>query len=146
MPSKGGFQVKADAPFLGRGWAFPPSFTAGGADVEMVSGAEDIEQSLRILLGTVPGERVMLESFGCDLERLLFAEADQGLCNTLERLVSNAVLEHEPRIDVNSVDVSQSVSEASCLLIRIDYTIRGTNSRYNMVFPFYLMEAAQPGP
>lgn len=138
--------MKADAPFLGRGWAFPPSFTAGGADVEMVSGAEDIEQSLRILLGTVPGERVMLERFGCDLESLLFSEADQGLCNTIERLVVNAVLDHEHRIDVNSVDVSQSQSEASCLLIRIDYTIRGTNSRYNMVFPFYLMEAAQPGP
>lgn len=138
--------MKTEASFLGRGWAFPPSFTEDGRDVEMVSGPADIEESLRIILGTVPGERVMLETFGCDLPSLLFSDIDQGLINTIDRLVSDAILQFEPRIDLAGTEVTLSETERHCVLISIDYTIRGTNSRYNMVFPFYLMEAAQSGP
>lgn len=136
----------SDAPFLGRGWAFPPAFSAGGAEVEMVSGEEDVHQSLRILLGTTPGERVMQHAFGCDLASLLFEELDQNLINTIERIISDALTEHEPRIELEDLDVSPSATESSCVRVRIGYSIRGTNSRFNMVFPFYLMEAAQPGP
>ncbi len=68
-----------ESSFLGRGWAFPPSFSGGGADVEMVSGAADIQQSLQILIGTSPGERVLAETFGCNLASLVFEELDQGL-------------------------------------------------------------------
>jgi uncharacterized protein len=135
----------SDAPFLGRGWAFPPTFSAGGADVEMVSGPQDIHQSLQILLSTVPGERVMQDAFGCDLHSLLFEELDQDLINTLEQLISDAILAHEPRIVLDTVEVTPSDSEASCVLISISYSIRGTNSRFSMVFPFYLMENAQAG-
>jgi uncharacterized protein len=137
--------MPADAPFLGRGWGFPPSFTEGGADVEMVSGAEDIHQSLQILLGTSPGERVMEESFGCDLMRFAFGELDQGFVNRVERLVKNAILEYEARIDLERIDVSRSPTDPGCALISIRYGIRGTNSRYNIVFPFYLTEASLPG-
>ena len=135
----------SDPSFLGRGWAFPPSFSAGGADVEVVSGVEDIEQSLRILLGTWPGERVMQETFGCDLASLTFEELDQRLINTLERLITDAVIEHEPRVKVNRIDVVRSASGPSAVFITVHYTVRGTNSRYNMVFPFYLTEATPPG-
>jgi phage baseplate assembly protein W len=131
----------SDPAFLGRGWAFPASFSAGGADVDMASGVADIEQSLRILLGTWPGERVMQETFGCDLGSLVFAELDQRLINTVERLVGDAVLEHEPRIKVDRIDVDRSADEVSVLIITVHYTVRGTNSRYNYVFPFYLTEA-----
>lgn len=137
--------MSTEAPFLGRGWAFPPAFAEGGADVAMVSGPADVHESLRILLSTVPGERVMRESFGCDFQSLLFAELDQSLLNKIERLVSSAILEYEPRVDLDSLDVSPSDSEPHCVLIRVSYTLRGTNSRFNLVFPFYLMEAAQPG-
>jgi phage baseplate assembly protein W len=136
----------SEAPFLGRGWAFPPSFAPGGAEIEMVSGPTDVHQSLQIILGTAPGERVMQEAFGCDLSSLVFEEVDQGLLRTIERLVSDAILEYEPRVEVERLEVTQSATEASCVLISIHYSIRGTNSRFNMVFPFYLMEAAQPGP
>ena len=135
----------SDPAFLGRGWAFPASFAAGGADVDMASGVDDIEQSLRILLGTWPGERVMQETFGCDLGSLVFAELDQRLINTMERLVGDAVLEHEPRIKVDRIDVDRSADEVSVLLITVHYTVRGTNSRYNYVFPFYLTEATPLG-
>lgn len=136
--------TKADS-FLGRGWAFPPSFSAGGADVEMVGGAEDIHQSLQILLGTTPGERVMQESFGCDLSSLLFEELDQGLINTIERFVRDAIIEHEQRIKLERVDVDRSGADPGCLLVSVKYAVRGTNSRYNLVFPFYLTEATLPG-
>jgi phage baseplate assembly protein W len=138
--------MAASTPFLGRGWAFPPSFGAGGGSVDVVAGAEDIEQSLRIILGTTPGERVMLERFGCDLSRFLFEEIDQRLINKLQRLVRDAILTFEPRIKLDGVEVTQDSATAGLLSIRLTYTIRGTNSRFNMVFPYYLMEATQPGP
>jgi phage baseplate assembly protein W len=135
----------SDPSFLGRGWAFPPSFSGGGADVEMANGVEDIEQSLRILLGTWPGERVMQETFGCDLGSLAFEQLDQRLINTVERLITGAVLDHEPRIKLDRVDVARSVDGPSAIFITVYYTVRGTNSRYNMVFPFYLTEATPSG-
>lgn len=137
--------MRSDAPFLGQGWGFPPTFARGGADVEVVSGLDDVRQSLQIILGTAPGERVLQESFGCALGRLLFEERDQSLINRIEKIVSDALLSHEPRIHVDAIDVTESSEEQGCLLIRVDYTVRGTNSRFNLVFPFYLMEAAQPG-
>lgn len=134
------------ASFLGRGWHFPPSFSRGGGEVEMISGAEDIHQSLQILVSTEPGERLMQDDYGCDMNGFAFEEIDQGLRNTMRRIVSDAVLYHEPRIKLEGLTVSESEAEQGVLLISIDYTVRGTNSRYNMVFPFYTDEASAPGP
>lgn len=133
-----------DQSFLGTGWNFPPTFTRGGADVEVVSGAEDIHQSLQILLSTQLGERAMREDFGCDLNSVLFAEMDQSLINTLTSMVTNAILYYEPRIKMEKLDVSESQSQQGLLLISIEYTIRSTNSRFNMVYPFYINEASNP--
>jgi uncharacterized protein len=134
-----------DQSFLGTGWSFPPTFTAGGSNVELVSGPEDIHQSLQILLSTRLGERVMQDEFGCDLNNVLFEEMDQGLVNTLTSLISDAILYHEARITLDKLDVSESETEQGLLLIRLEYTIRSTNSRFNMVYPFYINEAAVPG-
>ncbi len=131
--------------FLGTGWSFPPSFAASGGDVHVVSGVEDIEQSLAILLATQRGERVMQDDFGCDLSEFLFGEISQGLIGRVRSLIEDAILHHEPRIALNDVEISESGAEAGLLLISIDYTIRATNSRYNMVYPFYINEAASPG-
>lgn len=132
--------------FLGRGFSFPPRFSRGGADVEMVSNAEDIEQSLRILLGTTQGERIMRESFGCDLTGLLFEEADQWLVSRIERTVSDAILEHEPRVILDRVDVAGTDRYGGRFDVRVMYTVRATNTRFNMVFPFYLTEATSAMP
>lgn len=128
--------------FLGTGWSFPPSFSKNGADVEMVSGVEDIHQSLQILLSTRVGERIMQEDYGCDLSSVLFEEMDQGLINSITSLVSDAILYHEPRIKLDSLDVSESKTQQGLLLISIEYTVQSTNSRFNMVYPFYLNEAS----
>ena len=134
-----------EASFLGTGWRFPPAFTRGGADVLMTAGTEDIEQSLKILLTTRLGERTLQEDYGCALDHFLFEELDQGLVNNLTRLISDGILYYEPRIDLNALDVSASEAEAGLLLIRLSYTVRATNSRFNMVYPFYLNEATLPG-
>jgi len=137
--------VSEDQYFLGTGWSFPPSFTRGGSNLDLVSGAEDIHQSLQILMSTRLGERVMLDNFGCDLSNVLFEELDQSLINTLTSLVSDALLYFEPRILLDGVDVSESNSEQGLLLIQIEYTVLSTNSRFNMVYPFYINEAAASG-
>lgn len=130
--------------FLGVGWSFPPSFAAGGAAVAMVAGAADIEQSLHILLSTSLGERVMQDEFGCDLQSVFFAEMDQDLINALTSLITDAILYHEPRITLEQLDITESAAQQGLLLISIDYTIRNTNSRFNLVYPFYINEAATP--
>ena len=134
-----------DPSFLGTGWNFPPTFTEGGAGVATVSDAEDIHQSLQILFATSLGERVMQDDYGCDLGRFLFEEIDRSLLNSLTGLVSDAILFHEPRIALNNLQISDAEAVAGLLLIQIDYTIRTTNSRYNMVYPFYLSEAIPSG-
>ena len=130
--------------FLGRGWSFPPEFYAGGAEVEMVDGEEDIRQSLHILLSTSMGERIMFSSYGCDLGRYLFAEIDQGLVNELTDIITDAILTNEPRIQTDHVEINQHDSVTGLLLISIDYTVRSTNNRYNLVYPFYINEASVP--
>jgi len=110
----------------------------------MVEGAEDVHQSIQILLATSRGERPMQESFGGSLDSVLFEEMSPSLTNRVTSLIYDAILGHEPRVDLRGVDVTAG-SEAGVLQIRIDYAIRGTNSRYNMVFPFYLNEAVAPG-
>ncbi|HLT34890.1 MAG TPA: GPW/gp25 family protein [Enhygromyxa sp.] len=131
--------------FLGTGWAFPPRFSAGGAELALVSGTEDVHESLRVLLATRPGERPMQEDFGCSLDDALFGEIDQALVNRITAAIGEAILRHEPRVELDEVDVSDDPREAGTLWIRVAYTILATNSRYNMVFPFYLNEAITPG-
>lgn len=129
--------------FLGTGWSFPPRFLAGGAELELVSGPDDIRQSLELLLATRTGERPMQEPFGCDLGEVMFEEVDTALISHVTALISDAILRHEPRIALDHIDVTQSDRDAGVLTIRLEYTVLGTNSRYNMVYPFYLYEATR---
>lgn len=126
--------------FLGTGWSFPPKFNQDTATVEMVSDEEDIVQSLEIILSTRPAERIMQPDFGCELSQFLFEEITQGLITGIRGTISDAILYHEPRIDVEDINIEES-EEEGLLLIRIIYTVRATNSRFNLVYPFYLNEA-----
>ena len=137
--------MQPEKPFLGTGWHFPPAFAKGGKDVLMVSDAEDIQQSLRILFSTQLGERVLQDTFGCDLNSFVFEEIDQSLINNMERMISDAILYHEPRIILDRLMISESPDQSGLLLINMDYTISGTNTRYNMVYPYYINEAVIPG-
>jgi uncharacterized protein len=109
--------------------------------METVSGVDDIHESLEILLATSQGERVMLDRFGCNLDGFLFEEVNRDLINTLTSMVSDAILYYEPRITLDTVEVFESETETGVLSIRIDYTVNSTNSRFSMVYPFYINEA-----
>lgn len=135
--------ASAPTSFLGQGWHFPPSFAENGRDVWRVADEEDIQQSLQILLATAQGERVMLEDFGCDLNRFVFEEMDRGLGNDLAAFVKTALLRYEPRIAVEDVGVDPGDGAEGLLFIQVAYRVLATNSRFNLVFPFYLNEGAR---
>lgn len=126
-----------DDAFLGQGWGFPPSFGAGG--VRLSSGEDDIHEALRILFGTAAGERFLRPDFGLSLRPLLFEPMGTTQRTELAERLTNALLVHEPRIRVLGLAV-ESDTEGS-LRLRLDYAVRSTNSRFNLVFPFYAVDA-----
>jgi uncharacterized protein len=127
--------------FLGRGWAFPPSFDLASGQVEMVEGNEDIQQSLRILFSTLPGERIMVPDYGCDLRAFVFESIDETTLTHMKTIISDAILFFEPRIILDDVVFDTSAIDDGVLNISMDYTVETTNSRSNFVFPYYLTEA-----
>lgn len=126
--------------FLGKGWSFPPEFNRGSKNVKMLEDEADIKSSLEILLSTRLGERVMVPSYGCNLDELLFKPLNLTIKTYVTDLIKTAILYHEPRIDLNKVEIDPSDELNGVLLIKLDYTIRTTNSRKNMVYPFYKEE------
>jgi phage baseplate assembly protein W len=127
--------------FLGVGWAFPPAASATG-DMATVAYETDIQQSIRIILGTAPGERVMRPDFGAGLKTLLFEPMNTTTAALAQYNVQKALIQWEPRIDQITVTVTPQPS-TGCLMIDIRYRVRLTNVFYNLVFPFYLSEGDQ---
>lgn len=132
--------MEASASFLGKGWSFPPAFSFGGKELSMSSEIEDIQQSLEILFGTRIGERIMQEDFGSSLSDYQFEEISPAVLNRIERMIKEAVLYYEARIKLNAVDFNRDQEQAGILFIHLDFEVPESNSRYNMVYPFYLVE------
>ncbi|MEO6683647.1 MAG: GPW/gp25 family protein [Ginsengibacter sp.] len=126
--------------FLGTGWNFPPTFRREFHGVEMLSGVEDVESSIRIILETITGERVMLPTFGCNLQPHVFDNMTVQNIALIQKIVFEALTYHEPRIIVGEI-TSEAQQEAGILEVTIPYTIITTNTRYNYVYPFYIKEA-----
>ncbi len=131
-----------DKAFLGRGWSFPLRAGVDG-EIAMVDSAEDIRQSIRIILGTNPGERVMRPGFGAGLQSLVFEPINTATLALARHRVEQALITWEPRIDTITVSVSAE-PELGRLLIDVSYRMRSTNTFYNLVYPFYLLEGEQP--
>ena len=132
--------------FLGRGWSFPPEFVPATGDVVMTEGQADIDASLRILFGTALGERFLVPTYGLDMHDLQFEPMSTGLRTFLRDRIRLAILIFEPRITVIGLDVLSPTEPDGTLLIKLDYEIRATNSRYNLVYPFYWSDAAEVSP
>ncbi len=124
---------------LGRGWAFPVSFSRGSNSARMVQDEEDVLQSLRILLSTIQRERVLEPDFGLDLVHMVFEPLSVSSAALLTRKIEQAILDYEPRIELDNVDYIQDV-ENGRIDITLEYTIRATNTRTNLVYPFYFNE------
>lgn len=127
--------------YLGVGWSFPPRFDELRRDVVMVAEEDDIRQSLHILLSTRPGERVMDPLFGCRLQESLYEPLTTTLKTYVKDLIYHAILDYEPRIKLEDVYMEESPDTEGLIHIYLDYTIRSTNTRTNMVYPFYREEA-----
>ncbi len=129
-----------DKAFLGRGWAFPPQFDLQSRQAKLVSHGQDIKESLVILLATAPGERVMQPTYGCGLKTRVFDNINDSTITLIRDIVKRAVLFFEPRISLDNIQVDTGQQYDGVLLIQLDYTVRTTNSRNNMVYPFYFRE------
>ena len=129
--------------FLGTGWGFPPEFSNSTNEVGMLSGVDDIQSSLEILLSTRPGERVMLPRYGCNLDEMIFEPLTTTFKTYMRDLISTAILYFEPRIDLKNIELDNTGELEGRILISIEYIIRSTNSRFNFVYPFYKKEGTE---
>ena len=125
--------------FLGRGWSFPPAFNKFEKEVLMLEAETDINSSIEIILSTELGERVMLPGFGWKRDRWVFESLSTTAATAMEKEIETALLLHEPRINLNEIRILAS-NEEGRVNIHVDYTVRSTNTRYNLVYPFYLTE------
>lgn len=107
----------------------------------MVSGGADINESLRILIATLPKERVMQPAYGCGLKALVFENINESTLTLMRDAIQRAVLFFEPRIDLEDIEINEEQAYDGVLYIKLHYTVRTTNSRSNLVYPFYFREA-----
>ena len=126
------------ATFLGAGASFPllPDPERGG--LATATDEEKVRQSIWIILTTAPGERVMRADFGCGIHRLVFESISDATIGRVASEVTAALARWEPRIDLLGVRVQPDAAEPNLLHISIDYQLRSTNSRFNLVYPFYV--------
>jgi uncharacterized protein len=125
--------------FLGTGLNFPLRADARG-QVKLVTGVEDIEQSIRIILGTRLGERVMRPTFGCRAHELLFEPRSAATSSLMQEYVYQALRMWEPRIEVQSVNVNADETNPGALLAEVEYTIKSTHDTRSIVYPFFIEE------
>jgi phage baseplate assembly protein W len=126
--------------FLGTGWSFPPEFLPETGAVVMTPDEEDIARSLKILLGTGRGERFFHPKYGLGLHEMLFEPMGTTVQSELKERMKMAILIYEPRINLLSLEIDPSVQLQGELRVLLEYEIRATNSRYNLVYPFYTTE------
>lgn len=132
-----GVRSEREEAFLGTGWRFPVRSRERTA-VELVGGEQDIEESIRIILGTSKGERVMRPEFGCGIHDYVFAAVDTTTITLMESSIEEALVEWEPRIEVIDVAADRTGLDGGVLPFRIVYRVRRTNTERNLVYPFYL--------
>jgi len=124
--------------FIGNGWAFPAAINRNGS-VRLVTGTEEVDAAIRMILSTVPGERVMRPEFGCSMWELLFAPITAGTLGLVEQAVREALVRWEPRIEVTNVDAVPDDAQSGAVRIAVSYTVKVTNDRRNLVYPFYVI-------
>jgi len=126
--------------FIGSGWSFPLRIEATGR-IALVSKEREIEEAIRLILGTSYGERPMRPEFGCGIHEFVFSPADATTAGHLAFEVQQSLERWEPRIDVLGIEVMADAGDGSTLYIDITYAIRGSNDPRNLVFPFYVIPA-----
>jgi len=131
--------------FIGVGWRWPVDLDPTGG-IAMATGATDLEQAMYLVLATTPGERPMRPEFGCRLAQFVFAPGNATTAGLMAAEVRWALLRWEPRVDVEEVVVTTDPEDAAALWIDIRYTVKATNDRRNLVFPFYVIPENEAAP
>src|SRR3954470_23281083 len=124
--------------FVGSGWGFFPMGTDVTGSIELVTRTREVEEAIRIILATAPGERPMRPDFGCAIHDLVFAPVNEQTAGRIQHEVHVSLDRWEPRIEVDDVEVTAG-TEQSVLYIDVRYSIRGTNNPRSLVFPFYVI-------
>jgi len=125
--------------FLGTGWKYPISVKADGC-ISSSSLEENIRESILLILGTAKGERLMRPDFGCSISEYAYGTMDTLTCRMIENAVYEALVDWEPRIEVNEIKTLTEKALEGKILISIDYKVRRSNTQVNLVYPFYLKE------
>jgi phage baseplate assembly protein W len=126
--------------FLGLGWAMPVDVDPQTGFIATAAHEDDIRQSIRIILETVPGERVMRPDFGCGIHEMVFETIDSTTMERIRSEVGSALRRNEARIEVMGVTIAEDATPQGMLLVEVEYQIRRTNQIGNLVFPFYFKE------
>ena len=126
--------------FLGTGFKFPVQVDPLTGKVRTSSDEEDIRESIRIILGTQPGERPMSPHFGCSINSFIFGTTDYTSMTMMKHEIVNSLTMWEPRIRDIGVEIVRSPEDDGVLLIEISYVVRSTNNPFNLVYPFYITE------
>ncbi len=129
---------------IGSGLSFPLAADQRGV-LALAHGVEDIEQAIRLILGTAPGERPMRPEFGCDVHDLVFDTIDAEMVGRVETAVHRALARWEPRIEVTGLDFDLAEVDQGKLLITIAYRVLANSRLYNLVYPFYVIPAEETG-
>jgi uncharacterized protein len=124
----------------GTGVAFPLRVDRQGS-LALVTGADDINEAITLILSTAQGERPMRPLFGCGIHDYVFETIDAHTIGVLEREIRIALDRWEPRIEVSAIEIDSSEAEAGRLPIDISYVVRATSDRRNLVYPFYVIPA-----
>jgi uncharacterized protein len=123
--------------FLGVGWKFPIELNNAG-EISFSRYEEDIRESIWIILSTAPGERLMRPDFGCGIHQFIFALNDTRTAGLVQFHVEEALTRWEPRIELQQVQVQADPGNPALLLVIIEYRVKANDSRFNLVYPFYL--------
>jgi len=130
--------MAVDMDFLGKGLGFPAKVDSESGKFALSAGEDLIEESILMILGTAKGERVMRPDFGCGIRELIFAPNNTITATLMDVYIKEALLKWEPRIEVTSIIVTPDKDEDNRLNIDIGYRIKTTNTKKNLVYPFYL--------
>ncbi|MFP3907172.1 MAG: GPW/gp25 family protein [Acidimicrobiales bacterium] len=124
--------------FIGRGLPFPMRVDHTGS-IALAGGAAELDSSMRVIISTAPGERLMRPTFGCRIWDLLFEPINGNTLGLMAFAVREAIAQWETRVEVDQVDVVPDPDREGMVVITVDYRVRSTNDRRNLVYPFYVI-------
>ncbi len=127
-----------DPTFVGRGFYWPMQVDHTGS-IRMTDGVDDLDRSMTVVLSTAPGERVMRPQFGCRIWDLVFEPVTANLLGLMSEAVRQALAQWEPRVAVQAVRAEPHPDDTALVMITVQYLIKSTNDRRNLVYPFYVI-------